>query len=118
MVGVDGVVIHEMLYQSIMKCDADRREELFGNIVVSGGTSLLPGMIDRLQQEIVRLAPSTMTVNIVAPPERKFSAWVGGSILGSIFSKFQSMWVSKQEYNESGPSIVHRSYRIEDVESK
>ena len=50
MVGVDGG-IHEMLYQSIMKCDANRREELFGNIVVSGGTSLLPGMIDRLQQE-------------------------------------------------------------------
>jgi actin beta/gamma 1 len=47
-------------------------------------------------------------VKIVAPPERKYSVWIGGSILASL-STFQNLWCSKQEYDESGPGIVHRS---------
>ncbi|KAK4907663.1 hypothetical protein LTR28_000428 [Elasticomyces elasticus] len=50
-----------------------------------------------------------MKVKIIAPPERKYSVWIGGSILASL-STFQQMWISKQEYDESGPSIVHRKY--------
>jgi actin-related protein len=53
------------------------------------------------------IAPPTMTIKIVAPPERKYSVWIGGSIL-SYLSTFQTMWITKQEYDESGPSIVHR----------
>ena len=53
------------------------------------------------------LAPSTMKIKVVAPPERKYSVWIGGSILSSL-STFQSMWISKAEYDESGPAIVHR----------
>merc|ERR1711962_1768975 len=45
--------------------------------------------------------------SIIAPPERKYSVWIGGSILASL-STFQQMWISKQEYDECGPSIVHR----------
>ena len=44
---------------------------------------------------------------VVAPPERKYSVWIGGSILASL-STFQQMWIAKSEYEESGPSIVHR----------
>jgi actin-related protein len=62
---------------------------------------------DRLTKEITALAPSTMKIKVVAPPERKYSVWIGGSILASL-STFQQMWISKQEYDESGPSIVHR----------
>jgi actin len=61
----------------------------------------------RMQREITALAPSSMKIKIVAPPERKYSVWIGGSILASL-STFQQMWISKQEYDESGPSIVHR----------
>ena len=46
-------------------------------------------------------------LQIIAPPERKYSVWIGGSILASL-STFQQMWISKQEYDEAGPSIVHR----------
>lgn len=53
------------------------------------------------------MAPSSMRVKVVAPPERKYSVWIGGSILASL-ATFQQMWISKQEYDESGPSIVHR----------
>merc|ERR1711872_195074 len=65
------------------------------------------GMADRMTKEIVTLAPSTMKIKVIAPPERKYSVWIGGSILASL-STFQSMWISKQEYDECGPSIVHR----------
>ncbi|KAI8847130.1 actin family [Chytridium lagenaria] len=94
-------------YNSIMKCDVDIRKDLYGNIVLSGGTTMYPGIADRMQREITALAPSSMKIKIVAPPERKYSVWIGGSILASL-STFQAMWISKQEYDESGPSIVHR----------
>ncbi len=68
---------------------------------------MFPGIADRMQKEITSLAPSAMKVRIVAPPERKYAVWIGGSILSSL-STFQTMWISKQEYDESGPSIVHR----------
>ncbi|CAG8738032.1 27834_t:CDS:2, partial [Dentiscutata erythropus] len=65
------------------------------------------GITDRIYKEITALAPSSMKIKVVAPPERKYSVWIGGSILASL-STFQQMWISKQEYDESGPSIVHR----------
>jgi actin beta/gamma 1 len=99
--------IHVTTFNSIMKCDVDVRKDLYGNIVMSGGTTMYPGISDRMQKEITALAPSSMKVKIIAPPERKYSVWIGGSILASL-STFQQMWISKQEYDESGPSIVHR----------
>jgi actin-related protein len=99
--------VHETTYQSIMKCDIDIRKDLYANIVLSGGTTMYPGIADRMQKEITALAPNTMKIKIIAPPERKYSVWIGGSILASL-ATFQSMWISKQEYDESGPSIVHR----------
>src|ERR1700760_4115468 len=69
---------------------------------------MYPGISDRMQKEITALAPSSMKVKIIAPPERKYSVWIGGSILASL-STFQNLWCSKQEYDESGPGIVHRS---------
>ncbi|RVD88158.1 uncharacterized protein DFL_002353 [Arthrobotrys flagrans] len=105
--GLESGGIHVTTFNSIMKCDVDVRKDLYGNIVMSGGTTMYPGIADRMQKEITALAPSSMKVKIIAPPERKYSVWIGGSILASL-STFQQMWISKQEYDESGPSIVHR----------
>jgi len=99
--------VHEDIYHSIMKCDVDIRKDLYANTVLSGGTTMFPGIADRMHKEITALAPPTMKIKIIAPPERKYSVWIGGSILASL-STFQQMWISKQEYDESGPSIVHR----------
>merc|ERR1711872_488702 len=108
MVGnMEATGIAETTYNSIMKCDVDIRKDLYANTVLSGGTTMYPGIADRMQKELTALAPSAMKIKIVAPPERKFSVWIGGSILASL-STFQNMWISKQEYDESGPSIVHR----------
>ncbi|EDW42041.1 GM24236 [Drosophila sechellia] len=126
--GMESCGIHETVYNSIMKCDVDIRKDLYANSVLSGGTTMYPGktnhspqqlhpclilwyaisgIADRMQKEITALAPSTIKIKIIAPPERKYSVWIGGSILASL-STFQQMWISKQEYDESGPGIVHR----------
>jgi actin len=105
--GLEIAGIHETTYNSIMKCDIDIRKDLYSNIVLSGGTTMYPGIADRMHDEISKLAPQTMKVKIIAPPERKYSVWIGGSILASL-STFQQMWISKIEYDEAGPSIVHR----------
>jgi actin-related protein len=57
--------------------------------------------------EIHQLAPSSNRIKVMAPPERKYSVWLGGSILASL-STFQTMWISKSDYDESGPNIIHR----------
>jgi len=106
-IGMEAVGIHETTFNSIMKCDVDIRKDLYGNIVLSGGTTMFPGIAERMNKEVTALAPQSMKVKVVAPPERKFSVWIGGSILSSL-STFQQMWISKQEYDESGPTIVHR----------
>eukprot|EP00461_Guttulinopsis_vulgaris_P000003 UN00003 len=90
-----------------MKCDVDIRKDLYGNTVMSGGTTMFDGIDTRMAKELTALAPPTMAIKVVAPPERKYSVWIGGSIL-SYLSTFQTMWITKQEYDESGPSIVHR----------
>ena len=99
--------IHETTFNSIWKCDVDIRKDLYANTVLSGGTTMYPGIADRMQKELTALAPATMKIKIIAPPERKYSVWIGGSILASL-STFQQMWISKQEYDEAGPAIVHR----------
>ena len=68
---------------------------------------MFPGIADRMQKEMYTVADPAVRIKVVASPERKYSVWIGGSILASL-SSFQEMWVSKQEYDECGPSIVHR----------
>merc|ERR1712107_157217 len=65
---------------SLKKCDVDIRNDLYANTVMSGGTTMYPGIADRMQKEITALAPSTIKIKIIAPPERKYSVWIGGSI--------------------------------------
>jgi len=106
-IGKESEGVHRLTYDSIQKCDVDIRRDLYTNIVLSGGTTMFPGIDKRLNKEITALAPASIKVKIVAPPERKYSVWIGGSILSSL-STFQDMWIQKDEYDESGPGIVHR----------
>eukprot|EP01017_Pseudomicrothorax_dubius_P001570 TRINITY_DN0_c54_g1_i4.p1 TRINITY_DN0_c54_g1~~TRINITY_DN0_c54_g1_i4.p1 ORF type:complete len:150 (+),score=42.69 TRINITY_DN0_c54_g1_i4:1-450(+) len=107
LIGKEYQGVHNLTYNSIMKCDIDVRKDLYGNIVMSGGTTMFPGIAERLNKEMTNLAPASMKVKVVAPAERKYSVWIGGSILSSL-STFGSMWITKGEYEESGPGIVHR----------
>ncbi|XP_011670747.2 actin, cytoplasmic-like [Strongylocentrotus purpuratus] len=97
--------IHEMVYHSVKKCDVDIRKDLYANTVLTGGSAMFPGVADRMHKELSALAPPSTMIKVI--PDSKYSAWIGGSILASL-STFQSMWISKQEYDEWGPTIVHK----------
>ena len=65
------------------------------------------GIADRLEKEMIAKAPSKIKVRINAPPERKFSVWIGGAILSHL-TTFSTMWISKDDYDDTGSSIVHK----------
>ena len=96
-----------LVAKSIAKCDIDVRKDLFANVVMSGGTTMFPGMAERLTKELVANGPAGLQPRVIAPPERKYSVWIGGSILSSL-TTFQNMWVKKSEYDENGSQIVHQ----------
>lgn len=56
--------MHQLTYDSINKADIDIRKHLYENIVLSGGTTMYPGIAERLQKEIQLLAPSAMKVKV------------------------------------------------------
>lgn len=112
LLGQNCIGIHESTYNAIMKCDIDIRKTMYSNIVLAGGSTMFPGIVDRMQEEMFELCGIVYGSNylrILSPPEaeRKYSAWIGGSILASL-SSFDTMWICTDEYKESGPSIVHR----------
>jgi len=113
LMGIGNIGIHEAIEKCIMASDVDLRSTFYNNIMICGGSSLFNGLTARLQNEITALALSCYRPRILQFPntltltERKFLTWIGGSILASL-STFQHFWISKEEYNESGPSIVHR----------
>lgn len=105
--GFDIEGVHLYSYYSIMKCDVDIRKHLFGNIILTGGSTLFDGINKRLEYEIQQLASSNNRIEVLHPNERKYSVWLGGSILGAL-STFQSMWITEAEYNEEGPEVIHK----------
>ena len=131
--------VHELLDESIMKCDMDIRADLFGNVLLNGGNTMFAGFGDRLKKEMNNLYggiekkdvvvdgflrewnkellyKDIMNVlygyvgpklNVLAPAERKYNSWIGGSILASM-SSFESSWITKKEYEETGACIVNK----------
>lgn len=107
LMGKEALSVHDAVYRTIMSCDIDLREMFYSNIVVTGGSTMFEGFADRLTKEMVAMAPATVCVKVVAAPERKYSVWIGGSILASL-STFRHIWISAEDYEIEGPSIVHR----------
>jgi len=101
---------HELIQASINKCDVDIRSNLWSSIIMTGGVSNLNGFADRLNSELQNVCSPTTKFKVIpqaSGSDRQFSPWVGGSILASLGS-FQQMWVSRQEYDESGKGVVKK----------
>lgn len=105
LIGIETGGLHDLAYHSIMTIDQDVRTELFANIVLAGGNTMFEGITERMEKEISRLAKRP--VKVIAPPERKFSAWIGGSILTSL-STFEEMWIVRQQYDHYGPGVINK----------
>eukprot|EP01084_Bolivina_argentea_P036339 67248_1 len=99
--------IHKNLFFSIIYCDVDIRRDLYSNIVLSGGSTMFNGFKERVNKEITTLAPQSFRPEVIASENRKHLSWIGGSILSSL-STLEEMWITKEEYQREGVSIVHR----------
>ena len=97
--------IDKAIFDSIMKCPIHARKELYGNIILSGGCTMLKGFKNRIEKEIASLAPPTININVKV--QRKDAVWYGGSVLGSLI-RFPMMVIEHDEYDDAGPGIVHR----------
>ncbi len=105
--GKDFEGIHKYVDEAIRKCELEVRRELYKSVILSGGSTMFPFFETRLKNELRKLAPSATELSILAAPERKYSAWMGGSIVASL-STFSAMYISRNDYNDCGPDIVHR----------
>ncbi len=101
----------DLVYQSVLRCDEKLRARLLSNIMLTGGNSLLPGFDARLQNElnskIFKLGPAPLrkaSVRVVAQDGREHFTWDGGAHLCSL-SSFQRLWLTKQDYMETGATI-------------
>ncbi|KAI6646172.1 actin [Oopsacas minuta] len=109
LIGSEENSIHVSTNNAILKSDSDLHKHLYNNIVLSGGNTMFPGIAERLYSEVSNLAPSTASIRVIAQPERKYSAWIGGSILSSSDS-FEKILIPKDVYDEYGPEIVDRKF--------
>lgn len=104
--GVEYDSLPEICFQSINKIDLELRPSLYSNIVLSGGTTMLKGFADRMISETQRLTNNNIDIRIISPRERKFTTWIGGSILTGL-STFRNMWLTKKSW-EDNPKIIEQ----------
>ena len=98
-----------LIHRSLQQCDIDTRAALLGNVILTGAGSLVEKLPERLQSDLAIMYPNPK-VRVIAngnSVERKYGAWIGGSVLGSL-GTFHQMWISRQEYKEFGPGIVEK----------
>lgn len=105
--------IADLIYSSMMESDVDIRAALAHNVILTGGTSLIPGVSDRIMSEMNRRLPALKfrILSIGQTKERQYHSWLGGSILTSL-GTFHQLWVGKEEYEEVGVDrLLHDRFR-------
>lgn len=112
LMGLECPGVQTKIAEAASKCDVDVQEELFASVLLAGGSSLFPGLSERLAKELSAL--TNYPVNVIAPRCHvssrtgvQYSTWVGGSTLAAL-PLFRSTWLSRDEYDEEGPQLVHQ----------
>ncbi|CCH45201.1 Actin-71 [Wickerhamomyces ciferrii] len=119
LVDVEQPGVGELLFNTIQQADLDIRSTLFKAIVLSGGSSMYPGLPSRLEKELKQLwltrvlhnDPSRLDkfkVRIEDPPRRRHMVFIGGAVLANIMADKDHMWINKQEWEEQGPAILQK----------
>jgi actin-related protein len=101
--------IHQMIAEGIIKTDVDIRKEMYNNIVATGGNTLIESVYERIHKIVSEIAPKNTKIKIIGhdAPVRKYSPWIGASILSSLGS-FQQMWMTRKEFEEHGTIFVEK----------
>lgn len=107
----------EFVANCIKACPIDVRRMLLSSTVLSGGNTLFPNLGSRLEASIGQFFPGLFaSTKVIESSDRLCSVWAGASIMAS-FSSFQQVTVTREVYDENGPSIVH-GYRREETEAE
>eukprot|EP01063_Lacrimia_lanifica_P035265 TRINITY_DN6688_c0_g3_i1.p1 TRINITY_DN6688_c0_g3~~TRINITY_DN6688_c0_g3_i1.p1 ORF type:complete len:376 (+),score=158.80 TRINITY_DN6688_c0_g3_i1:174-1301(+) len=107
LIGSEEPGVSDLLACSIKKCDIDVRKELFTKMYISGGSTLFKGFGDRLLAETRRLLPNKVKCKLHAPPERKYTTWLGGAILANL-TAFRKMMITAETYRDEGARCLHK----------
>jgi len=108
-IGIEQAGVAECLAQSLEACVPDVRDALCSNIVLTGGTTLLPNFEERLRRELREILPSELAVNVTHVSDPLLAAWFGGSIFAAS-DTYESQVVTKEEYSEYGHSLCRRRF--------
>eukprot|EP00347_Sterkiella_histriomuscorum_P005121 403357814 len=114
LIGKDGEGLQHLVLNAIEKCEIDTRKALTSNLILAGGSTMFKGFSERLYQEIgkqAHLEGNNYQFNIIEKPYRRYTSWIGASILASL-SSFQPKWITKSEFEEHGVAIVHKKSMI------
>ncbi|XP_069636632.1 actin-1-like isoform X2 [Haliaeetus albicilla] len=104
---IPGPGVGRMVLQSVAKCREHIQPDMLRNVLLSGGSTLFRGFKERLLKELQTGIPSTTPVKIISPQDRMHSVWIGASILASLRT-FRNMWVTREDYDEVGPTVLQR----------
>ena len=119
LVNVEGQGIAELLFTSIQAAEMDIRSDLYKHIVLSGGSTMYPGLPSRLEREIKQLylervlkgdtdRLSKFKIRIEDPPRRKDMVFIGGAVLADVMKEREDFWLSKEEYQEKGLDVLKK----------
>ncbi|XP_074656788.1 actin-related protein 2 [Tubulanus polymorphus] len=119
LINVEGVGVAELLFNTIQAADIDTRPEFYKHIVLSGGSTMYPGLPSRLEREIKQLylervlkgqvdKLSKFKIRIEDPPRRKHMVFLGGAVLADIMKNKDDFWMSRQEYEEKGLKVLKK----------
>jgi len=119
LINVDGQGVAEMVFSSIQAGDIDMRPELYKHIVLSGGSTMYPGLPSRLEREIKQLylervlkgdteRLAKFKIRIEDPPKRKNMVFIGGAVLAEVMKDKDEFWMTKAEYEEKGLEVLKK----------
>ncbi|XP_057315033.1 actin-related protein 2 [Hydractinia symbiolongicarpus] len=119
LINVEGVGVAELLFNTIQAADIDTRSEFYKHIVLSGGSTMYPGLPSRLEREIKQLylervlkgdtsKLSKFKIRIEDPPRRKHMVYLGGAVLADIMKNKDDFWMTRKEYEEKGIQVLQK----------
>ena len=119
LINVEGQGIAELVFSAIQAAEMDMRPDLYRHIVLSGGSTMYPGLPSRLEREIKQLylervlkgetdRLSKFKIRIEDPPRRKDMVFIGGAVLADVMKDREDFWMSKKEYEEKGLSVLKK----------
>jgi len=119
LINVEGKGIAELVFDAIQSAEMDMRPELYKHIVLSGGSTMYPGLPSRLEREIKQLylervlkgdtdRLSKFKIRIEDPPRRKDMVFIGGAVLADVMKDRDDFWMSRAEYQEQGINVLKK----------